>query len=153
MDGGAGAGLIAEGGVGTLGADGGGVKGFGAGAGAAAGGGVAAAAAGSGSVFWLIPGALMRTVSRLTLGAELGFGGKVMRTVSFFGGVELEGVSSAMANICYLICLIDVKPQTSSLVNRHNLFPSLGADVFAQRAEKAVVRELLEHVRRPSAHA
>lgn len=59
-----------------------------------------------------IPGASMRTVSRLTLGATLGFGGSVMRTVSFFGMFEVgvEGVSSAIAGVSsYLNVTIVVK--------------------------------------------
>jgi hypothetical protein len=54
------------------------------------------------SFFGAAPGALMRTVSRFTKGVSSGFGGRVMRTVSFFG-VErfsaaglFEGSSSAI---------------------------------------------------------
>jgi hypothetical protein len=43
-----------------------------------------------------MPGALMRTVSRLTIGVEAGLGGSVMRTVSFLGVEGLEEVSSAI---------------------------------------------------------
>lgn len=49
------------------------------------------------SFFGVTPGALMRTVSRFTIGVTAGFGGSVMRTVSFFGVEELGvGVSSAI---------------------------------------------------------
>jgi hypothetical protein len=55
------------------------------------------------SFFGTTPGALMRTVSRLTIGVSSGCGGRVMRTVSFFGeegipaaGLESEGSSSAI---------------------------------------------------------
>jgi hypothetical protein len=46
------------------------------------------------------PGVLIRTVSRLTIGVSSGLGGRVMRTVSFFGaeesGLVAEGSSSAI---------------------------------------------------------
>jgi hypothetical protein len=55
------------------------------------------------SFFGTTPGALMRTVSRLTIGVSSGLGGRVMRTVSFFGeegfsaaGLDSEGSSSAI---------------------------------------------------------
>jgi hypothetical protein len=47
------------------------------------------------SFFGTTPGALIRTVSRLAIGVVAGFGGSVMRTVSFFGTFE-EGFSSAI---------------------------------------------------------
>jgi hypothetical protein len=54
------------------------------------------------SFFGETPGALIRTVSRLIMGVSSGFGGRVMRTVSFFGmeesaaGLFAEGSSSAI---------------------------------------------------------
>ncbi len=95
---------------GAAGGRGGGAGGGTSGRVAAGGGGVGEESEGSGvapprfvvSFLGARPGALMRTVSRLTKGVSSGFGGRVMRTVSFFG-VEafsaaglFEGSSSAI---------------------------------------------------------
>ena len=44
-----------------------------------------------------MPGGLMRTVSRFTMGASSGFGGSVMRTVSFLGitGLSDDGAEGS----------------------------------------------------------
>jgi len=100
-------GLAADGGIpGAEGGRGGGVSGRVAGE--AGGTGVNVPESGVGapivvvSFFGATPGALMRTVSRLTIGVSSGLGGRVMRTVSFFGaegsaaGLFAEGSSSAI---------------------------------------------------------
>ena len=61
------------------------------------------------SFFGATPGAVMRTVSRLVIGVVSGLGGRVMRTVSFFGPegardnrLFSEGVSSAIVQEDFL---------------------------------------------------
>ena len=79
------------------------------------------------------PGALMRTVSRFTIGVSSGLGGSVMRTVSFFGvegspaGLVAEGSSSAIG---FAKCgVFSISSGTCAV--KH--LPNICAFIFARR--------------------